>query len=224
MFTTVWKMLQRECLLCFRNRVELLNPLLFFIVVATLFPLATTPNTHYLQLIGPGVIWVAALLATLLSLPKLFRDDYQDGSLEQLILSPQPLSLLVFVKVMAHWLLFSVPLIVIAPLLAMMFHIQPAGIGVLMITLLLGTPVLSLMGAIIAALTVGLRNGGLMLALILLPLYVPVLIFATAAVIAADSHLAITGQLAILGALLAMTVTLAPAAIAFSLRLGVAYD
>ena len=220
----IWRIIHREWLLCIRNRTEALNPLLFFIIVASLFPLATTPDLKYLRMIGPGVIWVAALLATLMSLPKLFKEDYRDGTLEQYMLSPHPLGLIVFAKVLAHWVLYCVPLIIVAPLLAMMFHISVNAMGILELGLLLGTPMFSFLGAIIAALTVGLRNGGLLMALILLPLYVPSLIFGTMAVIAVDTGMQATAELSLLAALLSFTVTLAPVAAAYALRIGIAYE
>ncbi len=220
MFTIIY----RECLLSFRKRHELLNPLLFFVVVASLFPLATTPDPKILQIIGPGVIWVAALLANMLSLNKLFQDDHDDGSLVHFLLSPQPLSLLIFLKIIAHWLVFAVPLIIVSPMIAMMFHLHVHAIWILILTLLLGTPVLSLIGAIASALTVGLRNSGLLLALVLLPLYIPTLIFATSAVTAANNNMPVNAQMALLGALLALALCLSPIAASVALRIGATYD
>ncbi len=214
----------RECIRSFRSRLDYFNPLLFFIIVVTLFPLATTPDIKILRLIGPGVIWVAALLAIMLSLSQLFQDDFLDGSLEQFVLSPYPLPLLIGAKVLAHWLILGLPLIVIAPLLAMMFHLSLYALWILMLSLLLGTPILLLIGAIAAALTVGLRNSGLLLALLMLPLYIPTLIFASSAVLAANHGLAIAAQMAMLAALLVLSITLAPLAAAFALRVGVGYD
>ena len=215
--TVLW----RDLLLAFRQRSQLANPVLFFVVVTSLFPLAISPNADTLRLIAPGVIWVAALLATLLSLDNLFRSDFDDGSLEQLLVSGQPLGLMVLAKVAAHWLTTGVPLIVCSPLLALMLHIPLEATPVMVMTLLLGTPVLSLVGAIGVGLTVGLRRGGALLSLLVLPLYIPVLIFGANAVDAASAGLNVTGQLYILGAMLALALTFAPLAAAACLRITV---
>ena len=212
-------MARRDLKMAIRRRSELLNPLLFFILVVSLFPLGVGPGPQLLQEIAPGVVWVAALLATLLSMERLFRSDFEDGALEQLLLSPHALSLLVLAKVFAHWLVTGLPLILVSPLLGLLLHLPVEGIAALPVTLLLGTPALSLIGAIGVALTVGLRRGGVLLTLLILPLYVPVLIFGTAAVAAAAAGLPIAGQLALLGALLALALTLAPFATAAGLRI-----
>lgn len=212
----------RECLQCFRKRAELLNPLLFFIMVAALFPLATTPNDQILVIIGPGIIWVAALLATLLSLTHLFKSDYQDGTLEQLTLNSLPLSLVVVGKVLAYWLIYQLPLIIMSPLLAMMFHLTMHATWILMLSLLLGTPTLSFLGAIAAGLTVGLRNAGFLLALVLLPLFVPALIFGSSAVINAQQGLLVSGQLLVLSVFFVLSATLAPVTAAYALRISLA--
>jgi len=212
---------RRDLLLAFRHRSEMINPLLFFVIVVSLFPLAIGPDVIFLQRIAPGVIWVGALLATLLSLDSLFRSDFEDGSLEQFLLSPQSLSVLVSAKVIAHWLVTGLPIILISPLLAMMLHLSGHVTGVLMITLLLGTPILSLIGAIGIALTVGLRQGGVLLALLILPLVMPVLIFGSGAVIAAGFAMPVGGELSWLGALLILALTLSPLTIAAALRIGV---
>lgn len=209
----------RELLLAFRQFHDLLNSLLFFILVCSLFPLSITPETATLVAIGPGIIWVAALLASLLSLNRLFRVDYLDGSLEQLLLSPYPLSGLVFTKIMAHWLLTGLPLVIIAPLFALLLHFPHETIKPLCLSLLLGTPLLSLIGAFGAALTVNLRNASLLLALLIFPLYVPVLIFGAGAVTGTLAGLGYAGQLAWLGALLIAGMTLLPIATASALRL-----
>lgn len=222
--TAFKKIFTRECLQRFRNPSEWFTPLLFFIVVAITFPLATTPASKILQLIGPGVIWVAALLSTLLSLPRLFQEDHHDGSLSQLLLAPYPLSWLVLAKIFAHWVLFTFPLIVLSPLLAMMYHLSLQATFILWVGLLLGTPILSLIGAVGAAITVGLRQGVLLLALIILPSYIPVLIFGTQAVMAASQQRPVASALAILGALLALTLSVAPLVCAFSLRIGALFD
>ena len=211
--------LRRDLQLAIRRRSELLNPLFFFILVVSLFPLGIGPDPGVLALIAPGVIWVAALLATLLGLERLFRSDYEDGSLEQFLLSPQPLTLLVLAKVLAHWLLTGLPLLLISPLLGVLLHLPGSAITVLPLSLLLGSPALSLIGAIGVALTVSLRRGSVLLTLLVLPLYVPVLIFGTSAVAAAAQGLPISGQLALLGAVLALALSLAPVAIAAGLRI-----
>ena len=214
-------LLRRDLTLALRHRGEMANPLLFFVLVVSLFPLGLGPDSATLKTIAPGVIWVAALLAALLSLEGIFRSDFEDGSLEQLLLSPHPAALLVMTKVIAHWLVSGLPLILVAPLLGVLLHLPQAAMGALLATLTLGTPVLSLIGAIGVALTVGLRRGGVLLSLLVLPLYVPVLIFASSAVSDAGIGLAITAQLYFLGALLALALTLAPLAAAAALRISV---
>lgn len=211
-------LLQRDLKIAVRHRGDIFNPLLFFIMVATLFPLGIGPEPQMLARVAPGIIWVAALLASMLSLERLFKADFSDGSLEQMLLSPQPLSILVLAKVLAHWILTGVPLIIIAPLLAVLLNLDTNSYGALIATLTLGTPVLSLLGAIGVALTVGLRKGGVLLSLLILPLYIPVLIFATSAIDAAGMNLPYDGQLAIIGAMLIGSLTLAPFAIGASLR------
>jgi heme exporter protein B len=214
--------LRRDLKLGIRKRSELTNPILFFILVVSLFPLGVGPAPATLAEIAPGVIWVAALLATLLSMENLFRSDFEDGTLEYLLLSPHALPLLVLAKVLAHWVITGLPLILVSPLLGILLYMPADAIAVLPMTLLLGTPTLSLVGAIGVALTVGLRRGGVLLTLLVLPLYVPVLIFGTAAVVAAAAGLPVSGQLALLGAVLAMALTLAPVATAAGLRISAA--
>ncbi|BAJ04102.1 heme exporter protein CcmB [Shewanella violacea] len=211
-------LLKRDLRIAIRHKGDIFNPLLFFILVVTLFPLAIGPDPKVLSRVAPGVIWVAALLASMLSLERLFKADYDDGSLEQMLLSPQPLPLMVLAKVLAHWLLTGVPLILVAPLLAVLLHLDDNSYGALMATLALGTPVLSLIGAIGVALTVGLHKGGVLLSLLILPLYIPVLIFATTAIDAAGLNLPYDGHLAIIAAMLVGSLTLAPFAIGASLR------
>lgn len=214
-------LLRRDLTLAMRHRGEIANPLLFFVLVVSLFPLGLGPDAHTLQTIAPGVIWVAALLAALLSLESIFRSDFEDGSLEQLLLSPHPVAVLVLTKVIAHWLVSGLPLILVAPLLGVLLQLPAAAMGALLTTLALGTPILSLVGAIGVALTVGLRRGGVLLSLLVLPLYVPVLIFASSAVSDAAIGLTIIAQLYFLGALLALALTLAPLAAAAALRISV---
>lgn len=218
-FSAFVGVLKRDLRLGFRHRNELLNPILFFILVVSLFPLGVGPSPKILAEIAPGVIWVAALLATLLSMERLFRSDFEDGSLEQLLLSPHPLTVLVLAKVFAHWLTTGLPLLLVSPLLGVLLYLPTDGIKVLPLTLLLGTPILSLVGAIGVGLTVGLRRGGVLLTLLVLPLYVPVLIFGTSAVAAGAMGFAVSGQLALLGAMLALALTLSPLAIAAGLRI-----
>lgn len=220
--STVFRViLRRDLTLALRRRAQIMNPLMFFVIVVTLFPLGLGPEPNLLQSLAPGIIWVAALLAAMLSLDAIFHSDFEDGSLEQLLMTPAPLSVIVLAKVVAHWLLAGLPLLVLAPLLAVLLHLPGDAIQVLVITLLLGTPVLSLIGVIGVALTVGLRRGGVLLSLLILPLYIPVLIFATGAVDRVVGGLSITGSLSILGALLALTLSLSPWAAAAALRISV---
>jgi heme exporter protein B len=209
---------KRDLMIAFRHRDDIINPLLFFVIVVTLFPLGVGPESTTLSRIAPGIIWVAALLATLLSLDSLFKSDYADGSLEQMLLSPQPIFILVLAKIVAHWLLTGLPLILIAPLLAVLLHLNEQSYGALMLTLLLGTPVLSLLGAIGVALTVGIKKGGVLLSLLVLPLYIPVLIFATSAIDTAAMNLPYNGQLAIIAAIFFASLTLAPFAVSAALK------
>jgi heme exporter protein B len=211
-------LIKRDLTIALRHRDDMLNPLLFFIIVVTLFPLGIGPEASTLTRIAPGIIWVAALLATLLSLDRLFKADFQDGSLEQMLLSPYPVFVLVLAKIIAHWLISGLPLIFIAPLLALLLHLPEQSYGALMLTLLLGTPVLSLLGAIGVGLTVGIKKGGVLLSLLVLPLYIPLLIFATSAIDSSAMHLPYQGQLAIIAALLVGSLTLAPFAVAAALK------
>lgn len=214
-------LIMRELTIAFRRRADLFNPLWFFIIVITLFPLGVGAGPNLLSDIAPGIIWVAALLSVLLSLERLFKDDFLDGSLEHLILLPEPLSVLVFAKIFAHWLLTGVPLLIISPLLAVLLALDWQSFQAVIFTLLLGTPTLSFLGAIGVALTVGLQKGGVLLSLLVLPLFIPVLIFATSAIESAASGFPISGQLAILGAMLAGSATLAPFAVSAALRISV---
>lgn len=219
LMTTARHMLRRDLLLAYRHRSELVNPLVFFLIVVSLFPLSLEPDPVLLATIGAGVIWVAALLATMLSLDAMFRPDYEDGTLEQLMLSPHPVALLVLVRVFAHWLVAGLPLILLSPLLALLMNLPSESLPALLASLALGTPVLSLIGAIGVALTVALRRSGVLLSLLVLPLYIPVLIFGARAVTDAAAGLPWSGPLLFLGALLALALTLAPLAIAGALRI-----
>lgn len=214
-------LLKQETRLLFRRPAELANPLVFFALVVALFPLAVGPESQQLRDLSPGLVWLAALLAVLLSLDGLFRSDFEDGTLEQWLVSSHPLSLLVLAKVLAHWLVSGLALVLLSPLLAMMLGLPTESLPVLLASLLLGTPVLSLLGAVGAALTVGLKRGGLLLALLILPLYIPVLILGTGALQASLQGLPAAGQLLWLASLAALAVTLAPFAIAAGLRISV---
>lgn len=216
-----YAMLRRDLLLAFRHRGELANPLLFFLMIVTLYPLGVSPEVELLRRIAPGVIWIAALLAALFSLENLFRSDFEDGALEHMLLSPHPLSILVLAKVLAHWLVSGLPMLLLAPLLGLLLSMPETAVSALVLTLGLGTPLLSLIGAIGVALTVGLKRGGVLLTLLILPLYIPVLIFATNAVTAAAAGMPIAGQIYFLAALLVLALTLAPLAIAAALRISV---
>ncbi|MCU7905545.1 MAG: heme exporter protein CcmB [Candidatus Thiodiazotropha sp. (ex Epidulcina cf. delphinae)] len=212
-------LLKRDLVLAYRRRAEMVNPMLFFVLVTAMFPLGIGNDPKLIEAVGPGVVWVAALLAALLSLDSMFRSDFDDGSLEQFMLSAHPVSILVLAKVLAHWLVTGLPLFVVAPLLAVLLNVPSSAIPTLMLTLVLGTPVLSLIGSVGVALTVGLRRGGVILSLLVLPLYVPVLIFATDAVKTAIVGIPTTAQLSILSAMLVGSLVLAPMATAASLRI-----
>lgn len=212
-------LLRRDLLLAFRHRGELLNPLLFFGLIVTLFPLGVSPEPSVLKVMAPGVLWIAVLLAGLFSLEGLFRSDFEDGSLEQMALSPYPLAWLVLPKVLAHWMVSGLPMLLLAPLLGLLLSLPSEGIRVMEWTLLLGTPFLSLVGSVGVALTVGLRRGGMLLTLIVMPLYIPLLIFATQAVSAAVAGLPYDGALDFLLALFFLSLTLAPFATASALRI-----
>jgi len=216
-----YAVIRRDLILAFRRRAEIANPLFFFILVVTLFPLGVGANPKLLQAMAPGVIWVSALLAVMLSLDSLFRSDFDDGSLEQMLLSPHPLTVLVMGKIIAHWLVTGLPLLVVAPLLAIFLGLPEQALGTLLITLVLATPVLSLIGSIGVSLTVGLRRGGMIISLLVLPLYVPVLIFASNAVEMAGNGLAVDAQINILVAIFFMSAVLAPLPAAAALRMSV---
>lgn len=212
-------MVGRDLTVAMRRRTDVFTTLFFFIIAVTLFPLGVGPEMEQLRTMAPGVIWVAALLASMLSLSTLFASDYEDGTLEQMIIAPYPLSVLVLGKLFAHWLLTGIPLAMLSPLLGMQLGLDSAQIQVLLVTLLLGTPVLSLIGSVGAALTLGVRGGGVLLSLLVLPLFIPVLIFGAGAVDAYSSGLDINGHLSILGALLVLSIILAPLATSMALRI-----
>jgi len=209
----------RDLMLAWRRRADVLSTLFFFVIVTSLFPLGIGPETQLLRSIAPGVVWVAALLASMLSLGRVFQSDEQDGTLEQILLTPQPLYLVVVGKVFAQWLVSEVPLVLIAPLLGVQFGLASDTLLILFVSLLIGTPILSLIGSIGAALTLGLRGGGVLIALLILPLYIPVLIFGAGAVDASINGVSSHANLYLLGALLVVSVVFAPWATSAALRI-----
>lgn len=212
-------LIRRDLTLALRRRSDVLSSLFFFVIVASLFPLGVGPEMETLRILGPGVLWVAALLAQMLSLGRLFASDYADGTLEQMLVAPQSLSLLVLAKVVAHWISTGAPLVIVAPLLALQYGLPPESLWVLALSLLLGTPVLSAVGAIAAALTLGLRGGGVLVSILVLPLYVPVLIFGAGAVQAEISGLGAQGPLSLLAAFWVVALSFTPLATAAALRI-----
>lgn len=213
--------LRRELLIAFRSPGDIINPLMFFVIAVSLFPLGVGADQAFLSEIAPGVIWVTALLAVMLSMDSLFRSDYEDGSLEQLLLSPQPLYFVILAKVASHWLVSGLPLVILAPVFASMLALPGQGLLPLIASLLIGTPILTLLGAVGMALTVGLSRSGLLLAVLILPLYVPVLVFGTGVVDSALNSLGTAGLLSLLGAMLVLAISLAPLAIIAALRISV---
>ena len=211
----------RDLRLALRRRSDTFAALFFFVIVVSLFPLGIGPEPQLLRRMAAGVVWVAALLAAMLSLTRLFADDFQDGTLEQMLLAATPLPLLVLAKMAAHWLVSGLLLALISPLLALQFDLPFEAVGILVLSLLLGTPLLSLIGGIGAALTVGLRGGGVLLSLLVLPLYVPVIIFGAGAVEAGAAGLGVSGHFSLLGAMLAVSTVLAPMAAATALRISI---
>jgi heme exporter protein B len=209
----------RDLLIAARRRSDVLTTFLFFVIVVSLFPLGVGPEPAMLREIAPGVVWVAALLAAMLSLARMFGADYADGTLEQLVLTPQPLTLLVLSKVLAHWLTTGLPLVLVAPLLGLQFDLPGDALAILMVSLLIGTPALSLIGAVGASLTLGVRGGGALTALLVLPLYVPVLVFGAGAVTASATGMGVAGHLALLGAMSLVAMVFAPWATALALRI-----
>jgi len=217
--TVMLAILKREIALGMRQKGEVLTPLVFFVVVASLFPLGVGAETNLLLRMAPGVLWVSALLAAMLSLQRMFSTDYAAGSLEQMVLSSTPLGLLVLSKALAHFLLSGLPLVLVAPVLGLQFGLDSRAMGILVLTLLLGTPTLSLIGSIGAALTLGVRGAGVLLSLLILPLYIPVLIFGAGAVEADAAGLGIGGHLSLLAALLVLSLFFSPLATAAALRI-----
>ena len=209
---------RRELRLALRRKGDALNVLVFFVVVASLFPLGVGPEPNQLRAMAAGVVWIAALLAAVLSLPRLFAADYADGTLEQMLVSPQPLIVIVLAKAAAHWLLTGLPLALAAPVIGMQYDLPAGALGVLLASLLIGTPVLSLLGAAGAALTLGVRGGGALLGLLVLPLFVPVLVFGAGAVTSILIGISPSAHLSLLGAFLAVSSLIGPWAACAALR------
>jgi heme exporter protein B len=215
--------IRRDLLLTFRHPADVLNPVFFFILVVALFPIGISPSAEVLQTIAPGVLWVAALLATLLSMEVMFRSDNDDGSLEQMAVSMQPFILLISGKIITHWIMSGLPLVLLSPVLAVMLALNESAIQGVVISLMLGTPTLSLLGAIGAGLTVGLKKGGVLIALLILPLYVPVLILGTTLIQTAALGGDYTAHMLWLGAILALSAGVAPIATGAGVRISLSH-
>ncbi len=213
--------LKRDLLIAFKKKNDVVNPFMFFVIVVSLFPIGISPDSDRLSEIAAGVIWISVLLASMLSMDNLYRSDYEDGSLEQLLLSPHPLFFMVLAKNLSHWLVSGLPVVLVSPLLAYMLNLPQAAYFTLICSLLIGTPIMSLVGSIAVALTVGLGSRGLILAVITLPMSVPVLIFGTLSVQASLNNTSPAGYLALMLAMLAVAVSLAPLASATALRISV---
>jgi heme exporter protein B len=210
---------RRDLLLAMRRRADVLTTLIFFVMVVSLFPLGVGPEMDMLRKMASGVVWVAALLSSMLSLPRMFSADHADGTLEQMMLAPQSLSVLVLGKIVAHWMLSGLPLALIAPVLGLQFDMSPEALWILVLALLLGTPVLSMIGAVGAALTLGLRGGGVLVSLLVLPLCIPVLIFGAGAVEAVTSGMSVVSNLSFLGAFMLFALVFTPFVAAQALRI-----
>ncbi|MDO9012637.1 MAG: heme exporter protein CcmB [Gallionella sp.] len=219
LFSLLILVVRRDLVLAMRRRADVLTTLIFFVMVVSLFPLGVGPEMDMLRKMAPGVLWVAALLASMLSLGRLFSADYLDGTLEQMLLAPQSLSVLVLGKMASHWMVSGLPLVLMTPVLGLQFDMSIEAIAVLILGLLLGTPILSMVGAIGAALTLGLRGGGVLLSLLVLPLCIPVLIFGTGAVEAVTSGLSVSSHLSLMGALLVLALAFTPWVTAQALRI-----
>lgn len=211
--------IRRDLLLAMRRRADVLTTLVFFVMVVSLFPLGVGPEPEMLRKMASGVVWVAALLASMLSLPRMFSADYLDGTLEQMLLAPQSLTALVLGKIVAHWMLSGLPLVLIAPVLGLQFDMSAQTLGMLVLALLLGTPILSMIGAVGAALTLGLRGGGVLVSLLVLPLCIPVLIFGAGAVEAVSSGMSAVSNLSLLGAFMLFALVFTPFVAAQALRI-----
>lgn len=221
MLKVLYGVVRRDLLLAYRRRADVLTTLFFFVIVVSLFPFGVGPETNQLRLMAPGVLWVAALLASMLSLNRMFSFDYLDGTLEQMLLGAAPLGVIVSAKIISHWLISGLPLVIVAPVLGLMFDLPPDQSAVLSFSLLVGTPILSLIGAIGAGLTLGLRGGGALVSLLILPLYVPVLIFGAGAVGAEASGVGAQSHLLLLAAFLLVSGLFSPWAAAAALRISV---
>lgn len=219
MFSIFKTILIRDLTLAMRRKTDILSALFFFIIVISIFPLGVGADKMILQKIASGVVWVAALLASMLALERLFASDYEDGTLEQMLMSSQPLTLIVLAKIVAHWLLTGLPLVLIAPLVGLQYHLSADAVATMMLALLLGTPILSLLGAIGAALTLGLRGGGILISLLILPLYIPILIYGSGAIAASNMQGESTAYLLLLGAFLILSLMFTPWATAAALRI-----
>lgn len=221
MLSSLFTITQHEIKITMRQAFSWITPLLFFVIVVCLFPLALGPDSTLLNKVAPGIIWVAALLAILMSIGNIFRSDAEEGYLDLLLLSSTPLTLLVLCKVLSHWITTCLPVILISPLLALFLHLNQHTQYTLVLTLLLGTPVLSLLGAIGAALTVGIRNPGLLLPILIMPLYIPILIFGTGTIMSANAGLPVDGYFAIMGAFILLSLAFGPLLTGLALRMGV---
>ncbi|BCK87768.1 heme exporter protein B [Sideroxyarcus emersonii] len=219
LFGLLGLVIRRDLLLAMRRRADVLTTLVFFVMVASLFPLGVGPEPEMLRKMASGVVWVAALLASMLSLPRMFSADYLDGTLEQMLLAPQSLTALVLGKIVAHWMLSGLPLVLIAPVLGLQFDMSAQALGMLVLALLLGTPILSMIGAVGAALTLGLRGGGVLVSLLVLPLCIPVLIFGAGAVEAVTSGMSAVSNLSLLGAFMLFALVFTPFVAAQALRI-----
>jgi heme exporter protein B len=219
LFGLLGLVIRRDLLLAMRRRADVLTTLIFFVMVVSLFPLGVGPEPEMLRKMASGVVWVAALLASMLSLPRMFSADYLDGTLEQMLLAPQSLTALVLGKIVAHWALSGLPLVLIAPVLGLQFDMSPQALWMLVLALLLGTPILSMIGAIGAALTLGLRGGGVLVSLLVLPLCIPVLIFGAGAVEAVTSGMSAVSNLSLLGAFMLFALVFTPFVAAQALRI-----
>jgi len=219
MFSIFKMILIRDLTLAMRRKTDILSALFFFIIVISIFPLGVGAEKAMLQKIAPGVVWVAALLASMLALERLFASDYEDGTLEQMLMSSQPLTVIVFAKIGAHWLLTGLPLVLIAPLVGLQYHLSETAVTTMILALLLGTPILSLLGAIGAALTLGLRGGGILISLLILPLYIPILIYGSGAVLASDMQGESLAYLLLLAAFLILSLIFTPWVTAAALRI-----
>lgn len=217
----LWPFLRRELRLLSRLKADWLNPLIFFVIVLTLFPLGVGPEPNMLRIMAPGIVWIAALLSVLLAAERLFKDDYRNGVIEQLVAARQPLFSFVLAKLITNWLSTGLPLILMSPLVALLLNISFDSFIAMVLTLLLGTPLLSILSVLGAALTVSADKGGILLALLILPLYIPLLIFASAAMEAASMAMPYTGQLAMMLAMLFFALALVPMAVSGALRMNV---